>query len=529
MIGIARVLLIGSLAHAGPSGMPRPAMLQPVFAPYDSLATITTDTGDLAPGNKEFARFTNPGMCLGAVQVATELARTSVAAQVAYALHEYGIAEDGTTPTDSSPASVVAVARRCRARFTVANVPAAELPNLFILTLAAGEDSLAQAIVERRLTLAKDLAGRAAVFQDAIDGYLQARPARASAAESVAAQIDAMGSAMASAALIAHDSLLSYATYRVDAPSMRREAEHLIAIGQSAPMSVIQYAWEPILDAYISLGTLAYVNAPDSVTALVTRAKEDLGRFPSTDQWPSGHAVRTPGMSFPFKTASLEKVRNTLIPFNAARYAGRSFPPLSATYWFPKAPKSWPPEKGVPSLVMYGGIVNLCTRIDTYVSHPLPGCRDLYAYLPYLFKQYGNRLAVTFVAATEFTTVQSGALTAAQQADTLRHFFLDYLKLPITLGVIEDSVKVLPGLDGRKLLRDTSFYGNFERPAKWNRDPSPLVLFYDARGELRYVDSRSGFDAPELRALIERAMRERVTREHTARESMPQGISKKTP
>jgi hypothetical protein len=477
-----------------------------VLVPSDSLTTITTDTGDLAPGNKAFARFTTPGMCVGAVQVFTQLDRNTTAARVTHALQEYAVVQDSAAASTSLPAAAVDVARQCGARFTMANVAAVDLPALFTLALMEGRDSLAHAIVERRRMLAKDVASQAQVLVDAVGGYLDAEPVRVSMAESAVAQIDALGSAAPVHALNAHDMVLSYASSRFDVLRMRREAERLIAIGHDAPMSSIQYAWEPILHAYIALGTLAYVNAPDSVMTVMLRAKQDLQRFPPAIRWPPGHAYHTEILNLPFKTVSVEKVRDELLPFNTSRHAGKRLPPVSATYWFPKTPNRWPPGHGVPSLVIYGSGVRACAGI---LRPFFFGCFDLYEYLPYLFKQYGNKLAVTLVTQTDYSAMRSSTLTPAQQADSLRWFYLEHLKFPITLGIVEDSTKVLPGFDGRQLLRDTSFYGNLAKPALWRvGNQSAVIALYDAHGELRYLDFATDFSAPELRVLIARLVRE---------------------
>jgi hypothetical protein len=466
------------------------------------LATITTDTGAFAPGNKDFTRFTTPGQCLGAVGVASDLLRRSVATQVSHVL------EDSAAAGDPLPAGAVAVAQACLARLTTSGTAAGDLPDFFRLALLAGNDSVARTAVARQLALATDAASRAAVLQDAIDGYLDAEPAHVAAAESVAAQMDALGKTMTVERLNGHQSLLQFARRKFDEPHMRQEAERIIAIGQEVPATTIQLGKEAVFWAYAALGEIAYLEHPDSVMAITARAKRDLGRF---GPMPNGIPVHLLILLKDFSTLSLPVIRNNLLPFNADQYAGRSLPPLAATYWFPKAPTSWPPGNGRPSLIVYGGwMMNRCARDDDGIlDGPLfrgYGCRELYTYVPLWAKKYGDQLAITLVSQTGGRAARSAELSPAQEADSLRWFFLDHLELPVTVGVVEASVKTLPVFDGRQFRTDTSFYGNLLHRSKWGFDSNLITLFYGSHGTLLYVSDESN-TTPVLRRLIDREMR----------------------
>jgi hypothetical protein len=288
-------------------------------------------------------------------------------------------------------------------------------------------------------------------------------------------------------------------------------------------MTAIQYAWGPILAAYTALGEVAYVTKPDSVLAVMMRAKEDLGRFPTADKWPVG-TTYTSSLLMHFKTATVEAVRDALLPFKTASYAERPFPPVSASYWFPKAPDTWPPGRGRASLVFYGGwLLNRCARDQSLFANLASdnlGCRTLYTYLPLWAKQYGDRLVITAVSQTAGRALMSNALEPAAEADTLRWFFQDHLHLPVLFGVVTDTVRTFPDPDGRQFRRDTSFYANREQRTRWNWESPLTVLLYGPQGELVFASNEAALsrELPLLRALLERTVRQvspvQATEEH---------------
>jgi hypothetical protein len=99
-------------------------------------------------------------------------------------------------------------------------------------------------------------------------------------------------------------------------------------------------------------------------------------------------------------------------------------------------------------------------------------------------------------------------VSPAQEADSLQWFYRDYLKLPVTVGVVVDTVRDLASVDGRWRTRDTSFYGNWQQPARWEDwNGSQVVLLYDASGTLRFVgDNKNKLDGVVFRQILARAI-----------------------
>jgi hypothetical protein len=413
---------------------------------------------------------------------------------------------------DTLPSDVVAVAGACVSRFTIEGTAKGDLLDLFNLSLMAGHDSVAGAVVKRRLALAADAPAQATVLQETIDGYLQAEPIRVVAAESALARLDAMGTRVQAARITAHWSFLTVARTKFNAPYMRREAERMIALGHEVPADAIKYDWVPLIYAYIALGEISYIEQTDSVMEVMARAKQDLGRFSQKIDFPR-HKPWNPMAMFDYKNAPVAKVRNALLPFNAEQYAGKSLPPLAASYWFPNPPGAWPPDH--PSLIIYGGsFVSECVHDDgrlLSLREEITGnyCGVLYTYLPRWANRYKGQLAITLVAQTAGNTVRSVVLPPAAEADSLKWFFLDHLKLPITFGMVVDSLRRMPLVDGRVFYVDTTFYGNFSYNAQHSTRISRtgasdlVVLLYGERGTLQYA---GGLDTPVLEKLIARTV-----------------------
>lgn len=478
-----------------------PALALVAYGDSVNFATITTDTGALAPGNRDFSRFSTPGACLGAVDLATEVLRHSVAAQIDHLL------QDTAFRGDTLPAGAVQIARTCAARFTVAGTAEHNLPELFALSLAAGNDSTARSVVARQLEHITKPVARAAVLQRAIDGYLAAAPTRIAAAESTLAQLDALGPSVMKARFHAHGTLLQYSWSRFNEASMRREAEQMIALGHDVPTDAIRYDYEPLVWAYRTLGVLAYVNTPDSVLAVMTRAKADLRRFPPGRQWPAGMSYGSDA-NYDYKVHTPAEIRDRLLPFQGEQYKGRLLPPISAAYWFPKPPKRWPPGSSadntrLPSLIVYGGFADDCARIG--LGSWLDGgisCRAKFEHV----LRYGDRLAVTFIAHGWGYAARTALLKPPAEADTIAWFLRDYHQLPFTVGVVTDSIRILPPVDGRWLRSDTTFYGTHYTRNEDLKEGNVLLL-YDADGTLLYVGRPDDIDhSPLLRRLIERAV-----------------------
>ena len=440
------------------------------------LATITTDTGDLAPGPRSFTRYLNPLWCVIAAQIRLHELQTSLEAQLSLDTLRF------TPERDTLPTEVGTIARSCGARFTVAGTAVADLPTLFQLAMLAGQDSVARAVVERRVTLAPTPAVRWAVMSEAIDGYLQAEPARLAAVDTLLVQLEREGAPALVALTHAHRQLLKFDYATQNRVRMRREAERLLAVIPHMTESDLeaggaddaQAAWQYLL-------ILAEQDPSDSLPVVAERLRvfylQPLLQhyLQALQRTPGGAAgtVPTTLADAPLAVVLRHFVYDQFL-FDSARavqdiYAGqpgrsasgppgpgRPTPPLHVAYWFPVTPgDTVQPAPGRVSL-----IVNTfdwdCLYRHAELLGGLGQCNLTNVIrLRRLLQRYGPAgLSVTlFVAipAEPSSVLEREPQPAATVAQVIARYVHEALRLPVTVAV--DTVSLLqqvPAPDGRK-------------------------------------------------------------------------------
>jgi hypothetical protein len=375
------------------------------------------------------------------------------------------------------------------------------LPGLFTLALLAGNDSLARAVVQRRLALATDGKGRQEVLKWAVAGYTSAEPARLAEAEAVAVYADTLALQEHTTSLAVHEPLLDLAWRAFDQSRIADETHRMLMLGHTLAFSAIKYDDPPLIGAWRYRLKVAFVRQPDSVLSLAQQAKTDLSRFPvgGGPDWPRG-VPYTPEQAFDFEKHTVEEVRDWFLPFSPARYTDvREIPPVNADFWFPTHPDSWPPT-GHVSLIFYGTTLMVCARRTGNTLENLLNrtCGPWYAYFPMWLSQYGPRgFSMTAVEQTARYAVRTGLLAPSAEADSLNWFYRTYLHLPMTLAVdIRHTILQLPEPDSRIFSEDTTAFGR-------RFHNNGIVLLFGRDGHLLYAGS---WDRVILHALILRAL-----------------------
>jgi hypothetical protein len=377
-----------------------------------------------------------------------------------------------------------------------------DLPGLFTLALMAGNDSLARAVVQRRLTLATDGKERREVLKWAVAGYTSAEPARLTEALAVAAYADTLALREHTNSLEVHQPLLAIAWRTFDQSRIADETQHMLALGHTLAFSAIKYEDVPLIFAWMRRLEVAFVRQPDSVLSLAQQAKTDLSRFPvgGGPDWPPGVPYNLILQTFDFKKHTAEQVRDWFLPFHPALYTGiHAIPPVDADFWFPARPDAWPPT-GHVSLILYGDVLMGCARRTGNTLENLLGrtCGPWYTYFPMWISRYGQQgFAMTAIEQTDRQAVRTGLLTPSAEADSLNWFYRTYLHLPMTLAVdIRHTILQLPEPDGRMLSEDTTAFGRrFQQ--------NGIVLLFGREGDLLYAGP---WDRVLLQALIPRAL-----------------------
>ena len=457
----------------------------------ERLATISTDTGEFQPGHKDFSRYSSIGFCLAAARTTNWMGQSSLASQQMMLDPQWSMHAAGTPVVGQ----VADIARACGSHFTVTETSPRDLPWLFDLALAEQNDSLAHAILERRLALATEPRARNNVLLETIGQYLNALPVRLAAADSIVTQCDAHGASALELRLSMHKVMLTFAAAHFDTSEMRKHADAVIVLGRAVPLdkSTGLDGWHKgiLYDAYSALSRLAYVEQPDSLLNIAVRGKQDIGRF--------GDAL---ALVLPdFSSIPIVEVRRLLLSYAPVGPASEQpLPPLQADYWFPHHPDRWP--LGEVSIVIPVDKELWClTGKEMSLSAAAEQCPLMVKVREWAAK-YHDRLSVTLVATLNGSTLQSGTLSPDQEAQQLKWYFLDYLKLPVTLAAITLSRQQTT--DGRFFACRPDDGWRFCRDSTANRvaylGPNHLVRVLGEDGRILY---QGGF-SPTLDAFLAR-------------------------
>lgn len=481
------------------SGNTRVGDTVPQVALPPQLASITTDTGDFAPGHRDFTHYTTPWLCVAAATTTTDVLRNPLPALLSYDSLRH------QPDRDTLPAQARAIARACGAKFTLANTSADDWAVLFDLALLAGDDSLAQAIVARRVATASPK-GRDTVWLqtlrvylgEPVDGLNSAEPARPGLAQALVAQIDRQGDAQAR--LDAHTALIGYATRVKDLAWAFREAHQLQPLLLQSFQTIsadsirrlmradslqegnegqyhlwnaaVEAGWN-VYGAYSGLARLAYFEAPDSlrvVAELVRQAHQAAtAQFSSAvDSVSNALCVGYPKLRLACRTASVAQtqadIEGTVLRNMSGFWggfeekAGRQATPLRAAFLFPATGRGTAPTAVRDTLVTFAqGKVTLllvpnaaCQTEYTYLLS-FPVCRNLVQAVQRWVRQFGASHVSIVLLAYEYggSTFLSGAKSPAEEAERIRWYFQVFHGLPVTVAVQEPNRPTLP--DGRRL------------------------------------------------------------------------------
>lgn len=479
VVAASALTCIGSVL-AWPGGLAaqpsRPSAASPTALPA-VLASITTDTGDFAPGHRDFTDYTTPGLCDAAVMETAAVLRNQLQAYLSYDTLRNMPAQD------TLPSQAVQVARTCSARFTLANTPQEELGELLSLALAAHNDSLVPRILARRLAAASSPVERALLQRAAVGaslgayvewGIQRAEPAHPGLAEALVAQWDTQPDL--DLRFFGHEALLAYGVAADDAALVHREAAlistlaHQVAEQPNLSKGVRDTASRTLHTAYNALAHLAYLQSADSLRAVARQAQQDLRSFPSD-------AICV-GWRPNCRTASVD----TIATMFAWRWEeGPPEPPLQADFWFPPrgAPKSdtlFPTPGKITLLVRAQAACALDS--DVLLYHEV--CHDLAEHVARWAQRYGPQGVAIVILGSEWGhAFLSGAETAAQEAERLRWYFQDFQQLPVAVAVREPTWKTFPLPDGRRFREQPDVrYGD---PQGGVYDPSIVVVGRDGR------------------------------------------------
>ena len=386
-----------------------------IIAPTPSKPVVfVMDTGRMAVGHRDFARYDTPGKCLDAVVTERDaLWRNKERDTLPYA-----------PETDTLPAAAVQIGKQCGSRFTVEGTEPRELANLVVLLLMENEDDLARSAVERQIALAKGVDEQGKVLFTTLNAYMEVQPMRKAGAVAVLNRLDSLGRPVLLLRVAGHAVLEQDALRRFDRQAIQREAETIIADAQGLTPSERDDELPAIRTAYTGLVSLTWYEHPADIPALYMRVQNDLGplRNGTGANWLFGMPL----------------VQVSAITTQVLSMLGSRAEPLRAQYWFGAGPDTVRPRPGV---------VSLLARVDKDCGM---GCYPLYAILQRLNRKYAAKgLRITLMTKTAGYSPGSAPETPAVEAEAARKYFLDVLHLPFALAVFKTPFTRQP--DGRRV------------------------------------------------------------------------------
>jgi len=444
----------------------------------------------------DVTRYRSPEECLAAVGRDYDRTDNSYAGLMRDTLpqsHEREIA-DANAPL---PESVLATARSCSARFPVATAQLASFTPLLSLYLAAERDADADALVERRLKQVPAAAEseRVAVLDSVAHVYVRAgqfgadrefplpmfaRPVRLAAAERAVNALSRLKSASWLSRLGDHV-LLAYNAWSVgDTARQRRLGEAAIEIASSLTAADRRtndfQGIKLLLDGAAIIGT-----RPALLDSLRQSTSAYIALYRSI--W---EQIGGPGTSL-------------------GRPLGESASPIQADFWFRRGDSTVSrPVKGKVNLVVF---LDARTCFRSYSRTGRPICQTAASRLRRLARQFPD-VEVTLVAQTRgWLDLGAPAATAADEAAQLQHTWLEEQQLPGVLAVSATDFWRLPGLDRRRIDRDTPNVTNYSFGQTWavagSRKAGPTLVtsfLLDQNGVV--VETANDIDEAQMSELI---------------------------
>lgn len=418
-------------------------------APFDTTMQL---------GRNDLTRYATPGICLVAVHAMEGAFRRLIPDTAPY-----------TPARDTANQATVAFARRCGSRFTDAtlpSVPPRELLNLMRLALLGNNDTFAHLVAEHYLKQQKspDVQGRALVEIDS--AYLTARPIRLAAAETVATRLDALGPGVAYARARVHDLISRYAAYTANVDIAEREAGRRWAVESLlTERDRSDGNFSPSITQALNLFGLYLISmSPADALVRVEQRMKEAG-------YPRPTELRDAIQRFP----SLREIVQAHAQF------GLPVPSLSASYWFV--------EPGAQS-ASGGARFPVPGKISLYLyNYEENEFHDVDAIIQRMRRKYGDKLAIVYMMNTQGYFHNSPPLSAAEEAERLRKYVQDDLKLSVTLAVDTLGVQQQRLSDGRIIrLRGTAPYlqSSFYR---WG------FLLVDPAGRMAAIQDFGGHEA----------------------------------
>lgn len=392
-------LLVAALLGLGLTG------LGPVGAEAQRQGLLSQELFVPPPTGVNYARdYTRVEDCLAAVDREAETAGWGAPV----------VADDRTAP---APPALVEAARRCGARFAVDATSGVDLAMLRELMHHAERDSVAEAALARELALlpagADPIERRKLLIRALAFALREVDPARVAWAERRLGEIDRIGWEARLNRMSGYGQLAGYAAAVYDTTRLDRYVGAALALFDSLPEA-------------------------DRRNPSIVMAHLSMLHFQRLRALARGEAVEPEAM---FGARVMAKFMGTTVDSaTLAAAASATLPALQGDFWFRRADSAG----SRPSRGKFGLVVFVDPECETR-------CYDRYDLLRTLGERFGDALEVTLVAHTHGFFRNHPPLAPAEEAEALRRYFFEHLKLPGALVVETTRFTRLPDPDRRRV------------------------------------------------------------------------------
>jgi hypothetical protein len=376
-----------------------------------------------------------------------------------------------TMPFDSHeglkplPIEVSQTAKQCAARFDPAKVEPNEFAHAMTLFLAAGRDSDAAALVERRLSAipAKSAIERGAIVDTAVMLYAGAKPVRLDAAEQLLFHRAKTTSDRVSR-LKTYSTMLIAANNVADSVHSIRAAKLIIGVADSLTVADRQSdEFERMRDGMD--GSLYIYDAIETLTGLKTRldslrkSTEAYGKLERAN-WAQATGERPEALEMPI----------------AERAS-----PLTADFWFPSTASAQPhPGRGHLSLVVFLEHTGCISQGSTDDAGPTVECVVRTSELRRIARRFPT-LEIDIVASTHGQFMYLPPTAPAEEAALIKQM-VDSLRIPgANLGVTTTPFWRLPDPDARRIDKELPNTAHYTFGKSW-RVGSGSMFLVDSEG-----------------------------------------------
>jgi hypothetical protein len=410
-----------------------------------ALIALTLHVSPMSAQDSTYAYYTE-GSCLQAVD-----RTTATFWRAGPDTNRYSLAHD-TILTLSAD-----VARRCVSKFNVTTTGPRDLLLLARLYLAAGDDSSANAAIERRLAFeaTAPVGIRAKTLAQIASVYLNAKPRQLARARRYVAELDTMHTSAAAVWQLAIHVVLLRDAYdlALDDAQAVVEAHAVIAAGQQlTPHDREEFSWA-LLRGYEILTNFAADSEGAAAAHLVLRrARHDIGKLRDISQ----------------RLAGLDSLY--------ALYGTPATPLVGV--WFGALSETTRPTLGKISLIV------------------LTPSRETMPALHRLQSEFGSQFEITIVAQIVGYFEGRGPMTPATEMSYLWEHYHTVLHAPGALVLSETQFTTLP--DGRRVEQPTDNQRAYQAPFHAG------YVLVDRQGIIRTVQTQ--LNEQRLAAAIQKLM-----------------------